>query len=89
MPKGKRARPKGTKCPNEAFLPEAIFNYVPTVEEYVFALFEGKKPKHCEISRKIVKMPGIVRDAFQMVSFFSFMLSNISFSLKPCGEKSV
>ena len=38
MTKGKRARPEGTKRSMEAFFPEAIFNYVRTVEEYVFAL---------------------------------------------------
>ena len=38
MPDGKRARPEGTKSPIAALLPEAIFNYVLTVEEYIFAL---------------------------------------------------
>ena len=36
MPEGKRARTEGTKCPCAALLPEAIFNYVVSVEEYVF-----------------------------------------------------
>ena len=52
MPEGKRARPQGTKCPSAALLPEAIFNYVLIVEEYVFALSEGKMPKNCERARK-------------------------------------
>ena len=39
-------------------LPEAIFNYVLTIEEYVFALSEGKMPENCERARKIVKEPG-------------------------------
>ena len=52
MPEGKRARPEGTKCPSAAFLPEAIFNYVLTVEEYAFALSEGKMPENCERDRK-------------------------------------
>ena len=38
MPEGKRARPEGTKCSMAALMPEAIFNYVLTVEENVFAL---------------------------------------------------
>ena len=33
MPEGKRARPESTNCPSAALLPEAIFNYVLTVEE--------------------------------------------------------
>ena len=48
MLEGKRALPEGTKCPSAALLPEAIFNYVLTVEEYVFALSEGKMPENCE-----------------------------------------
>ena len=38
MPEGKSARPEGTKSPMVSLLPEAIFNYILTVEEYVFAL---------------------------------------------------
>ena len=41
MPEGKRAWYEGTKCPMAALLPEAIFNYVLTVEEYVFVLSVG------------------------------------------------
>ena len=44
MPEGKRARP--------APLPEAIFNYVLIVEEYGFALSEGKILENCERARK-------------------------------------
>ena len=47
MPEGKRARPEVTKYPSAAVLPEANFNYVLTVEEYVFALSEGKSPEKC------------------------------------------
>ena len=78
MPEGRRARPKGTKFPSAALLPDAIFNYVLTVEEYVFALFEGKMPENCERARKIVKKSGKVRETMQMI-FFSFMRSYISF----------
>ena len=46
MPEGKRARPEGTKCPSAALLPGATFNYVLTVEEYVFAFSEGKMPEN-------------------------------------------
>ena len=49
MPEGKIARPE---CPMAALLPEAIFNYVLTVEKYVFALSEGKIPENCERVRK-------------------------------------
>ena len=70
MPEGKRARPEGTKCPSMDLLPEAIFNYVLTVEEYVLALSEGKIPENCERARKIVKDPGKVRETMQMISFF-------------------
>ena len=52
MPEGKRARPEGTKCLMAALLSEAIFNYVLTVEEYVFVLSEGKMPEKCERARK-------------------------------------
>ena len=52
MPEEKSARPEGTNCPMAALLPDAIINYVLTVEEYVFALFEGKMPENCERARK-------------------------------------
>ena len=51
MPEGKKARPEGRKCRMTAFLPEAIFKFVLTVEEYVFALSERKSPKNCETAR--------------------------------------
>ena len=63
MTEGKRARPEGTKCPSAALFPEAIFNYVLTVEQYVLALSEGKMPI-------IVKEPWKVRETMQMFSFF-------------------
>ena len=63
MPERKRARTEGTKRLMAALLPEAIFNYFLTVEEYVFALSE-------ERCRKIVKEPGKVRETLQMISFF-------------------
>ena len=56
--------------PDGALLPEAIFNYVLTVEEYVFALSEEKMPENCERARKILKEPGKVRETMQLISFF-------------------
>ena len=56
MPKGKRARPEGTKCPMAALLPVTIFNYVLTVEENVFAPSEGKIPENCESQEKCAKL---------------------------------
>ena len=38
--------------PIAALLPEAIFNYVLTVEEYVFALSEGNMPENYKRARK-------------------------------------
>ena len=70
MPEGKRPRPEGT--PMAALLPAAIFNYVLTVEEYVFALSEGKMPENCERSRKSAQ--NYANDVF-----FSLIRSNISF----------
>ena len=70
MPEGERARPEGTKCPSAALLPEAIFNYVLSVEKYVFELSEGKMPENYERAQKIVKEPGKVRETMQMISFF-------------------
>ena len=53
MTEGKRARPEGTKCPSVALLPEAMFNYVLTVDEYFFfALSDGKMPENYERARK-------------------------------------
>ena len=68
MPDGKRPRPEGT--PMAALLPGAIFNYVLNVEEYVFALSEGKMPENCERAQKIVKESGKVRETMEMMSFF-------------------
>ena len=51
-------------------MPEAIFNYALTVEEYVFAHSEEKMPENCERARKIVKEPVKVRETMQMISFF-------------------
>ena len=53
IPEGKRSRPEGTKFPRTALLSEAIFNYVLTVEEYVFDLSEGKMPENCDKARKL------------------------------------
>ena len=86
MPEGKRTRPEGTKCPSVTLLPEAIFNYIITVEEYVFALSEGKMPENCERTRKIVKEPGKVRKTMQMIFFHSCILV-FQFSFMPCREK--
>ena len=58
MPDGKRVRPEGTKRSSAALLPEAIFNYVLTVEQSVFAPSEGKMPENCERAQKKVKEPG-------------------------------
>ena len=69
MTEGKRARPEGTKCPSVALLPEAMFNYVLTVDEYFFLLFLMER---CQ---KIVKEPGKVRETMQMISFFIHALS--------------
>ena len=70
MPEGKRARPEVTKCPSAALLPETIFNYVQTVEEYVFALSEGKMPENCKRAKENEKKPGKVHETVQMISFF-------------------
>ena len=69
MPEGKRAQPEGPKCPSEALLPEIIFNYFLTVEEYVFALSEGNIPENCERARKIVKERESARN-YANCSFF-------------------
>ena len=70
----------GTKCPSATFLPEAIFNYVLTVEEYVFALSEGKMPEKCERARKSAR--NYTNDFF----FHSCVLI-FRFSFMPCREK--
>ena len=66
MPEGKRARPEGTKCPMAALLPEAIFNYVLSVEEYVFALSVW----FCSFNCLSKEEPGKVRETMQKISFF-------------------
>ena len=88
MPEGKRAQPEGTKCPMAALLPEAIFNYVLTVEVYVLCSFWGKMPENCERDRKVVKEPGKVRETMQMI-FFPFMRSNISFFIHAFSWKNM
>ena len=65
MPEGKSARPEGTKCPMAALLTELIFNYVLTVEEYVFALSERNMPENCERARK--KARNYANDFFEVV----------------------
>ena len=69
MPEGKEPGLKKI-IPSAVLLPEAIFNYVLTVEEYVFALSEGKMSENCERARKILKEPRKVRETMQMISFF-------------------
>ena len=56
--------------PDGGSFAQAIFNYVLTVEEYVFALSEGKLPENCKKARKIAKKPEKVRKTMQMISFF-------------------
>ena len=80
MPKGKRARPEGKKCPSAALLPEAIFNYVLTVEEYVFALSEGKMPESYERARKSA------RNYSNDFCFHSCVLI-FHFLFMPCRER--
>ena len=80
MPEGKRARPEGTKCMSAALLPEANFNYVRTVEEYVFALSEGKMPENCERARKSA------RNYANDFCFHSCVLI-FHFSFMPCRER--
>ena len=76
MPEGKRARPECTKCASAALLRKAIFNYVLTVEEYVFALSEGKMPENCERAQKSAR--NYANDFFfhscVLIFHFSFML---------------
>ena len=80
MAEGKRARPEDTKCPSAALLPEAIFNYVLTVEEYIFALSEEKMPENCERARKNAQ--NYANDFF----FHSCVLI-FQFSFMPCRER--
>ena len=49
-------------------LHEAIFNYVLTVEEYVFALSEGKTPENCKRARKSAR--NYANDFFFHISVF-------------------
>ena len=86
MPEGKRAQPKGTKFPSAALLPQAIFKYVVTVEEYVFALSEGKVPENCERGRKIVKAQKSARN-YENDLFFHSCVLIFHFSFMPCRER--
>ena len=61
-------------------MPEAILNYVLTVEEYVFALSEGKMPEICERARKSAR--NYANDFF----FHSCVLI-FYFSYMPCRER--
>ena len=74
MTEGKRARPEGTKCPNAALFPEAIFNYVLTDEQYVLALSEVKMPENCERARKSTR--NYANDLFfhSCILIFSFLI---------------
>ena len=81
MPEEKRARPEGPKCPSAAVLPEAIFNYVLTFEEYVFALSDGKMPENCERARKSAR--NYANDFF----FYSCVLIFFIFFFMPCRER--
>ena len=83
MPEGKRARPEGTKYPSAAPLSEAIFNYVLTVKEYVFALYERKMPENCEKARKVVKSAQNKANDF----FFHSCVLIFHFSFMPCRER--
>ena len=87
MPEGKRDRPEGTKGSSAALLPEAIFNYVLTVEEYVFTLSVTKMPENCERARKIVKEPGKVSETVQRIFFFHSCVPIFQFSFRPCRER--
>ena len=64
---------EGTKCPMAALSPEAIFNYVLTVEEYVFALSVCFCSFKCYNQASFKKEPGKlwkVRETTQMNSVF-------------------
>ena len=65
-----------------ALLPEAIFNYVVTVEEYVFALSEGKMPESFERARKIAQN-------YANDFFFLFMRFNNSFFIHALSWKNM
>ena len=80
MPEGKSARPEGTKGPSAALLPEAIFNYVLTVEDYVFILSEGKIPDYCERARKSARN-------YANDFFFHLCVLIFHFSFMPCRER--
>ena len=69
-------------------LPEAIFNYVLTVEDYVFALSEEKMPENCERARKIVKELGKGAKLCKWF-LFSFMRSKISFFIHALSWKNM
>ena len=61
-------------------LPEVIFNYVLTVEEYVFALSEGNMPENCERARKSVRN-------YANDFFFHSCVVKLHFSFMPCRER--
>ena len=63
-----------------ALLPEAIFNYVVTVEEYVFALSEGKMPESFKRARKIAQ-------DYANDFFFHSCVLIFHFSFMPCRER--
>ena len=80
MPEGKRTRPEDTKCPMAALLPEAIFNYLLIVEEYVFALSEVKSAGNFERARKIAR-------SYANDFFFLSCVLIFHFSFMPCRER--
>ena len=86
MPEGKRDQPEGTKFPMAAVLPEAIFNYVLTLEEYVFALSEGKMTENCESSENCEKARKSARNYVNDFFFHSCVLI-FHFSFMPCRER--
>ena len=63
-----------------ALLPEAIFNYVVAIEEYVFALSEGKMPESFERARKIAQ-------DYANDFFFQSCVLIFHFSFMPCRER--
>ena len=86
MREGKRAHPEGTKYPMAALMPEAILNYVLTVEEYVFALSEGKMAENCESPENCKRARKSARTYANDFFFHSCVLIS-HFSLMPCRER--
>ena len=66
--------------PIAALLPEAIFNYVLTVEEYVFALSEGNMPENYKRARKSARN-------FANDFFFHSCVLLFLFSFERCQER--